>query len=263
MKIIAISLAGLVVLCGSCTEQAYYLSSFNANTNPYHALPLVSDSVKSATYLDALFTAGLANQEFTDNILAVRAGLHRAHTLGNVHLFYGANASIGEYYVSSIVTNTTIYGNPYHPQYSGSKTFGGYGFNGGFNAAIPLRNGGEWRVFGLEGSIQNEFGEYFEFRKNIPDSLGNLISRNRWTGTIGITTEIISRHRGNSSFGYKFSLGANLNSYRNSYSYYNVRPIYVSNTIHFTKNNVTAFWQLNFGTYAGNFQFGINYKLGR
>ncbi|HEX4852084.1 MAG TPA: hypothetical protein VFV08_14815, partial [Puia sp.] len=139
MKIIFLSLGSLVLLCEGCTEQAYYLSSFNANSNPYHAQPLVSDSVKTATYVDALFMVGLANINLTDNIFAVRAGLHNAHTLGNIHLFYGANASIGEYDVSTNVTTTTWNGNTYHPQYSGSKTFGGYGFNGGFNAAIPLR----------------------------------------------------------------------------------------------------------------------------
>ncbi|PWT77337.1 MAG: hypothetical protein C5B59_04350 [Bacteroidetes bacterium] len=262
MKIIAISLAAVLIFCEGCLEHAYYLSSSNANSNPYHAAPLQSDSVKSATYLDALFTIGSANQDWSDNLFAVRMGVHRAHTLGNFHLFYGANGSVGSYNISSSYYYSQN-GNLIQPENRGSKLFAGYGFNGGCNALIPINGGGEWRVFGLEGSAQNEFGDYYNFRKNFPDSISGIVSRSHWTGTIGMTSEIIARSRRGTAFGYKFSLGTNVDSYYNSYTLSRERPFYVSNTVHFTKGNVTAFWQLNFGSYAGNFQFGMNYKLGR
>jgi len=190
-------------------------------------------------------------------------GLHRSNTFGNFHLYYGGNVSGGIYNVSSSnFDELTMNGAPIN-QYSGSKFFGGYGFNGGFNVLVPLSNGGEWRVIGMEGSAQNEFGEYLNFRKSISDSIASIVNKNSWTGTVGVTSEIIAKRRSGAAFGYKLGIGVGLNTIRNYYSHYTESPVYVSNTLHFTKDNITAFWQINLGSYAGSFQMGINYRLGK
>ena len=252
------------IFFSSCVQHAYYLSAFTSNSNPYHAIPLQSDSIKGATYINSSVAIGGANSNWRDNIVSFRAGLHRSNTFGNFHLYYGGNVAIGSYNVASY-SNGEFSGGMDAPtinRNAGSKFFGGYGFNGGFNALVPLRSGGEWRVIGLEGSAQNEFGDYLNFRKNLPDSAANIDNRNKWTGTIGITTEIISRRRSGSTFGYKLGIGLGLITIRNNANYTVNPPAYVSNTLHFGRDNWIAFGQLNFGTYTGNFQFGVNYRLG-
>jgi hypothetical protein len=259
LKKLLLLLSPVILLLDGCIEQSYYQSPFAANSNPYHAIPLQSDSVTGATYVNTSVTLGSANNDWRDNIISFRAGIHRANTFGNFHLFYGANATVGSYNVSS--SNTYI--QPYTTNYGGgSKFFGGYGFNGGFNALVPMRNGGEWRVIGLEGSAQNEFGDYLNFRKKLPDSAVEVNYKNPWSGTVGITTEIISRRRSGATFGYKLGIGVGVYSLRNYTNNVTYTPTYVSNTLHFGRDNWLAFFQLNFGTYSGNFQFGVNYKIG-
>jgi hypothetical protein len=254
----------LIAICllNSCIEQAY-LSPFNANSNPYHAIPLQSDSIRGATYISSVFTIGAANQDWLDNVFAFRLGLHRSHTFGNFHLYYGGNVAAGIYNISSSNFDDLTMNGAQVNQYAGSKFFGGYGFNGGFNVLLPIHNGGEWRVIGLEGSAQNEFGDYMNFRKNLSDSVASIITKNNWTGTVGVTSEIITKRRSGTEFGYKLGIGTGLNTLKNYYSHYTEVPIYVSNTLHFTKDNFTAFWQINLGSYAGSFQMGINYRFGK
>jgi hypothetical protein len=263
-KLPPILLLVTIVLFSSCVEHAYYLSPFTANSNPYHAIPLASDSVRGATYINTSVNVGGANYNWRDNIIAFRAGLHRSNTFGNFHLYYGGNVAIGSYNVASYQNGE--YGVGMDPntinRNAGSKFFGGYGFNGGFNALVPLRSGGEWRVIGLEGSAQNEFGNYLDFRNKLPDSAANVDNREHWTGTVGITTEIISRRRSGSTFGYKLGIGMGLNAIRNNANYTINPPTYISNTLHFGRDNWLAFCQVNFGTYTGSFQFGVNYKIG-
>ena len=250
-----------IVLFSRCVDHAYFLSAFNANSNPYHAIPLQSDSVKGATYVSGDLTIGGANENLRDNIIAFRGSIHRANTFGNFHLYYGANASIGSYNVSNTFDESSNYS---YTLQTGGKLFGGYGFNGGFNALIPLRNGGEWRVIGVEGSAQREFGDYLDFRKNVPDSAVSVVYKNDWVQTIGITTEFVAKRRSGATIGYKLGIGTGLNNLK--YTYQNTSrqpPVYVSNTLHFGRDNWIAFMQVNFGTYAANFQFGVNYKLGK
>jgi len=41
------------------------------------------------------------------------------------------------------------------------------------NVARPMGRRGEWRYIGLEGSLFNEWGDYYSFRKGLPDSEDN------------------------------------------------------------------------------------------
>jgi len=266
-KILTLNLL-IIIFFSSCITHAYYLSPFNANADPYHTIPLQSDSIKAATYTTGVFTAGGANDGWHDGIYAFQGGIHRSHNFGNFQAYYGANLSIGAYHVNEYYRSE-------HPYYDSitfhipatNNFFGAYGFNGGINAVLPFRNGGEWRVIGLETSVQKEFGNYLDFRKNLPDSAADIIFRKNVTGTIGLCTDIISRSRHGAEFGYKMAWGFTLNpqsDYSHTYSQNNVNPIvYFSQTWHLTKGNITGFVQLNLGSYAGNMQFGMNCKLGK
>ncbi|MEJ0080084.1 MAG: hypothetical protein WDM78_03765 [Puia sp.] len=64
---------------------------------------------------------------------------------------------------------TTIYHIP-----DKGKFFGSYGVSGGINI-VNASGKHEWRALGIEVTIQNEFGNYSDFRKSLPDSAANVI----------------------------------------------------------------------------------------
>ncbi|HLK29955.1 MAG TPA: hypothetical protein VKT28_15350 [Puia sp.] len=261
-KNITLFLFPAIFLFGSCVESSYLFSPNNATSIPYHAIPLQSDSLKGANYVSSTFTLGGANQAWRDGVYAFQGRIHRSNNFSSFQSYYGANLTLGDYHVAQYNYSSVDY-------YPSNNFFGSYGFNGGINAVMPTRHGGEWRVIGIETSVQKEFGSYYNFRKNLPDSSADIIFRKNVTGTLGIFTNIIAKSRRGSQFGYKMSLGFMLNPESDYTHYYDrhtlVNPtIYFSHTIHFTKEKVTGFVQFNFSNnYAGNVQFGINYRLGK
>jgi len=263
-------LPAILFLFGSCVESSYLYSPNNATSIPYHAIPLQSDSIKGATYISSIFTLGGANQGWRDGVYAFQARIHRSNNFGNFQAYYGANISLGVYHLAQYSESFNNYYNYNDTAYYASNNFfGSFGFNGGINAVVPIRNGGEWRVVGVETSVQKEFGSYYNFRKNLPDSAADVIFKKNVTGTVGIFTNVIGKSRHGTEFGYKMSLGFMLNPESDYTHYYNpnniVNPvIYFSHTLHLTKGHVTGFVQINISnSYACNVQFGMNYRLGK
>lgn len=262
-------LAAILFSFSSCIESAHFLSPSNAASNPYHAIPLQSDSIKGANYFSGLVTLGGANDAWVDNIYAFQARAHRANNFGNLQAYYGANLNIGTYHIAENYNyHNSYYDTSHYHIYAANKFFGWYGFNGGINVVAPIRHSGEWRVIGVETSIQKEFGSYYGFRKDLADSAADNIFRKNVTGTVGIFTNIIGKTRHGAEIGYKMGFGFMLNpenNYTHVYDQNTVNPItYFSNTFHFTKEKVTGFVQINLSnSYAGNVQFGVNYRLGK
>ncbi|HVM89167.1 MAG TPA: hypothetical protein VMT76_13340 [Puia sp.] len=262
-------LAGMIFSCSGCIESAHFLSPTNAASNPYHAVPLKSDSIKGATYFSSLVSLGGANDAWRDNVYAFQARIHRSNNFGNLQAYYGANLSIGAYHIAEYYNyDHNYYDTSNYHTYATNKFFGWYGFNGGLNLVVPTRHGGEWRAIGIETSVQKEFGSYYHFRKNLPDSAADAIFKKNITGTAGIYTDIIGKSRHGAQFGYKMGIGFMLNpenNYAHVYNQNTINPVtYFSNTFHFTKENITGFVQINLSnSYAGNIQFGINYRLGK
>ena len=233
----------------SCTTPHYYTSPLNNTSQYYHSISLQSDSVKSATYVNGIVTLGSAENGL-DNVYAFNGNISRSHNFKFIQAYYGVGLTVGEYIIQQL-SATTITIPP--TEYS----FGAYGFNGGVNLVAPFGNkGSEWRIIGIETSIQNEFGNYLEFRKSNVDS--KTIESNNWTKTIGGYSEIVWKLKDGYQFGYKLSCGESLVS--KNYGGYDI-PVYVLNTFHFTRENVTAFVQINAGTYAEGIQFGVNYRI--
>ena len=143
--------------------------------------------------------------------------------------------------------------------------FGTYGLSGGFNGVLT-KGRGEWRYLGVEGTIQKEFGNYYTFRRTLPDSAANIIFKNNLTGTIGIYTDALWSYRNGSQFGLKFAIYELLNSEKD-YTIRNAESIFPINffsiTFHGTVKRFTGFMQGNFGTKAASFQIGTSYRLSR
>jgi hypothetical protein len=235
----------------SCTTPHYYTSPLNNTSQYYHSIPLRSDSVKSATYVNGIITLGSAESGL-DNVYAFNGNISRSHNLKFIQAYYGIGLTVGDYIIQKLST-TTITIPPT------DNSFGAYGFNGGINLVVPFGNkGSEWRIAGIETSIQNEFGNYLKFRRSNVDS--KTIESNNWTTTIGGYSEIVWKLQKGYQFGYKLSCGESLAPA--NYGIHDI-PVYLLNTFHFTRENATAFMQINAGTYAEGIQLGINYRISK
>ena len=208
---------------------------------------------------------------------AGQASIYLSHNLGNFQVFYGANITLGVY------NQTEFYNANYTPGSAGligggdqpidtfyhipahRYSFGSYGISGGING---VKNSGslEVRYLGFETTWQNEFGDYYSFRKNLPDSAANIIFKQHVTGAIGIYTDAIVRNNHNTQFGLKFALNMLVNPTSNytRLNTYSIFPVtFFSTTFHITANQFTGFMQGNVGTKAASFQIGTSYRLGK
>lgn len=255
------------ILISGCSHQAYLLSPFHANNHPYRAQPMVSDSLHKAVYASASLSGGGANQNLRDGILNFQASLHQAHTFHSFQFYYGADVAAGNYHVSR---NNHYDGPGSGPETllssQGNKFFGGAGAFAGADLVIPFRSGSEWRVFGVETNYQREFGDYQHFRLKLPDSAATAITRDNYFHTVGFTTNVVKKFRkSGNSFGYKAGLyfSTSRTRRRDSYNGRYVYPTYFSNTLHLTRQQVTGYMQINAGSYAFNFQTGVNIRLNK
>lgn len=250
----------------SCIQKAYYQGPMVGSTSVYHTMPVASDSQKSATYANAAIGLGGMNERLRDDVFSFQSGFSRSHVLNSWRLNYGASVAVGTYHVDASA--------PLYPdtvsriKNTGTKFFGTYGGYASVSAATPLGRRGEWRYIGLEGNLFNEFGSYYTFRKDIPDSAANTIDKKRYMGSLGISTEFVFKRRSQNKFGMKFILGSylrSLNYFNRDSTYYYTHShdnlLYFSAIYHATIKKSTAFVQLNFATHTANFQFGFNYRL--
>ncbi|RYG04817.1 MAG: hypothetical protein EOO02_05235 [Chitinophagaceae bacterium] len=258
----------ITLLITSCFPSQYYLSPFHANNQPYKAMPLRSDSVKSAVYAGGALNLGLANDLYRDKNFGLQGNIHRAHQFNWLSLYYGANIAGGDY-----IVDPAYYYSGYRsvrgdqkPIVPGNKFYGSAGISGGASLVIPFSStGSEWRVLGVESNLQSEFGSYYQFRKNLPDTLVTATWKQPYYHTIGFTTNPMRKRRRNGEVvGCKFGVYFSPQPFRNSPFSYNRRtPIYFSGQLHFSNKNTVAFLQLNLGDFAGNIQVGVTSKLGK
>src|ERR1700744_5358716 len=191
--------ASVIACLSSCKEPSYFLSPLNSTTQYYHTIPVRADSIRSASYVNAAITLGAANESGRDNIYSFNGNFSRSHNLGLVQVYYGAGATIGDYVIQK-VSNTDITIPPT------DNFFGAVGFNGGMNLVVPFDNrGSEWRIIGIETSLQNEFGEYLQFRKSLKDSTVSLAEGNNWTTTLGWYSEFVVKTKNGNEVGDKIS----------------------------------------------------------
>jgi hypothetical protein len=267
------------LLFSSCLvhKRGMYLSPLDSQTVPYHTIPFKSDSLKSAIYGSIVYSTGTANDQGQDWIHAGQAYIYRSHNLGNVQAYYGGNFTLGTYGTSDFYNSHYTSGqrgiigggdqpiDTFYHIHANRYFFGSYGVSAGINGVKTLRRM-EWRFLGLETSIQKEFGDYYKFRENLPDTAANIIFRNNLTALIGIYTESLWRNRHNTQYGLRFSLNMLINSKGNytSQNTYSIFPVaYFSSSFHTTVKQFTGFMQVNFGTKAASFQIGTSYRMGK
>jgi len=215
-------LVGVLLLSGCIRRQAFYVSPYNGLNNSYHSIPLRSDSLKSAFYVNSAIFTGSANDYGHDDMFAFQTSLSAGHNFGYFQAYYGAGITLGNYRVNTFdsfgISRSVDY--KIINQYAGSKFFGTTGIEAGFNLVIPLGIS-EWRVLGIETSMQQEFGQYLQFRKQLPDSAATLVVRNSFLTTLGGYSEITAKTN-HGSVGFKIAIGTLLGS---AYHHLNTRKL--------------------------------------
>ena len=268
---------GLALIgCSVDRQHASYVSPFNANSQTYHTLPLYTDSTRKAVYVQAAYLTGHANDNNTDHLKGAVGSAYVANHFGKFQSYYGLDLTMGAYDVRKYDTgynNSFILGRislppltaPQLAKYAGSRFFGGVGVSGAINLVKPFHNG-EWRYFGLEGTLHREFGDYLSFRRKLPDSLAGILVRNPLYATIGYTTEIIGRNR-RGEYGFRLGSGMILGG-----AYLHLRDTagrdelsysYVNLAFHYTFERYTGYAQMESGIKGLSFHLGFVYRFGR
>ena len=256
----------IMISMSGCIRNAYFLSPLNGTNHAYRTLPMVSDSLHHSTYFHSSFSAGGANDDASDGVVSFQSSVYQGHTFQNIQFYYGLTGTVGNYHINS----NSFYEEPglnnaVLKSMAGDKFFAGLGGVGGLDFVIPFESGGEWRVFGVETSVQKEFGDYLNFRTKVPDSTVNGVDRKDVYVTLAFGTNIIKKfRRSGNTFGYKLAYVTSTRSITETDGMHRLgtfRPGFLSNTFHLTKKRVTGFAQFNVGNYVANLQFGVNYRL--
>lgn len=254
----------------SCIERTYYVSPGYGNSMPYHTLPLSKDSIKSNLYFNGSLLAGSANYDLRDNQYAINANIYNAHTFSMFKAWYGGGITLGDYVVKTYNNNSYIYDSIK----AGGKFYGSLNANGGMAFTLPLGKS-EWRIIGVQASLQQEFGNYLSFRKKIKsDSIavdGN--TTNALLPTIGVSTEFALKVPDgvlSLLIQYNTLMGKDYRYYSFSDNIYDPNNIsklyrygYFTTVLSYSENRFTGYLQTNSGTRMNNIQAGINYSLSR
>ena len=263
--------------CYPPPQQAYYASPVNGYAAQYHPLPQITDSAHTAFYAGAGFFSGSANTHGKDYLNAFHGSFTVAHHTGMLQIWGGPDLTLGTFHmgqwgVDSLVRTyprqSTV---PFDPEvlntYTGAHSFGSVGFHGGANLVIPI-NSGEWRVIGVEGSVNHEFGQYLAVRRKIPDTAASIIARGAAYGTFGVSSEIVGYTK-NGEFGFRMGLGivpgkpyTHPDVYDYSSGHY-VSYSYLCLSTHYTYQQYTFYGQLNFATKADGISLGLTYRLNK
>lgn len=232
----------------------------------------------AATYASLNYMTGGANHQWHDGTWSFTGSLHRSHNFGIFQAYYGANGTLGAYKVQPYRTGGTTVNAPLVDRYafddstinarSGKKFFGAWGLAGSINIVVPFGKRSEWRMIGTELSWNHEFGKYLDFRKKLPAGAANIVDRNSNFFTFSIFTEVVGRLNNGNSLGYKMAFTRSTQKLRPEPGNLNLAeddliPTYFSQTIHLGIDRATFYTQVNLGTYTGNFQTGINLRIGK
>jgi hypothetical protein len=266
-KLTLLPIVFLLFFLPSCfiEQQAFYLSPKHATSNHYKTIPLVSDSFRAASYVSATVNAGGANHRLLDGNAALLLNFHQGRTWRHLQVSYGAGVTAGLYDIAPII----FPGNGVNAEWinprSGTNFYGNYGAHGGVNYVYPWASGGEWRILGIEATVQQEFGAYQRFRKDLPVSGANIIERSNLYGGFTVYSDIIGRFSDGSTIGYKMAFSQSfrkLSGMLSNLDQVEGYPKYMSHTVHITLDAWTGYGQLNSGSDATNVQLGMVRRIG-
>lgn len=208
------SISFIVILLSSCGA-AYYGPARLGSDIAYQPKPMLADSIKSNTYLNATYTLG-SGTNLEDENSYLEFNLSRAHALKNVNLSYGCYGYLGNY------ANGTL--DPQNNHYFVSKSYGGYGFR--FSANYVMASGRtEFRFPGIELGYSKELGQYADFRRDVLNQADFFVNPNTQLFTLGGSAEVIWHQRKYkyNRFSFRLFIGK---TPHNNYYIYNSETLY-------------------------------------
>ena len=243
-----------------------FFNPAHGTNHSYKAIPLRSDSIHSAIYVSSLLSSG--SNTPNDGIIALQPEIYRAHVFNHFQAYYGGTVGWGLYKIRRYKDPDYLLNSKqrFLNKNSGWKFFGTYGLDAGFNFVIGGKGLGEWRILGIEGSIQREYGQYYRLRQTFPDSIADLFTRKASYPFLAVTSEIVGKNRYGSS-GYKIAYCSwlqNLNMLQGTVknkNQYRFPKHYLANTLFTTRKRSTHYLQLNFGMSILILNYGFIYNL--
>ncbi|HUX83895.1 MAG TPA: hypothetical protein VMV20_01590 [Chitinophagaceae bacterium] len=262
MKCYPVILTGLFwVLLESCsTTYSFYGSPVFGKTASYTTKPLLSDSVHSATYSSLVFSDGFSNFFSQDPIYAGQLRLYQVRQFSLFHFFYGTDLMLGNYGIANYQDTgvTTIVGNHF---------FGNLGISGGGDFSLPIGKS-EWRMIGVDLSLNQEFGSYLGFRMKQPVTIDTGVFKHSFLGTLALSSEW-AFHTRHGEFGFKYEFGTYLGNqgflannfifppsglFHSSYRFYQF-------SFHVTFKQWTGYILEQGGTWEGDSRLGVIYRF--
>ncbi|MBX3254862.1 MAG: hypothetical protein KF862_12035 [Chitinophagaceae bacterium] len=263
---------GCICCTGCHVYKASYVHPMYGGSTPYHSMPLKSDSMHTALYGSLSLVAGGANDLLRDGQFHFKGNVYQAHQFSFFHAYYGINASLGNYKVKPyhVIRTEAEIDTTLINRLAGSKFTGAWGLTGGFTFTLPAENigryGGEWRILGIHGSYQHEFGDYLAFRRYIDTPHVTFVTHDSKLSTIGFSTELAIKTRKGSVnvlLQYNILTGREYSYKSNNYYYDRVHRLgYFTPACQLNFGRYSPYVQFNFGTrYMFSATFGLNYRI--
>src|ERR1700761_5362232 len=143
LTLVFCALIGLSACTTYPHQQAFYTSPFNGSSEGYHALPLHTDTARTAVYVRASGFSGHANDLNTDHFSSGNLSLYIAQHGSWWQSYYGIDGTLGCYRLGNWTArdpgtfNYILYDGPPAPppttaselnSHAGNYTYGGLGF---------------------------------------------------------------------------------------------------------------------------------------
>jgi hypothetical protein len=237
----------------ACVTTGYFVSPMYGSSTPHHDIPMHTDSVKSASYINGGISVS-SNNNGDDGVFNGQANFYRAHSFGHFGAYYGAGLTLGNYTANSYYNG--MYNGTVDAPHGQNYFFGSANFSAGVNATIPFGAVGEWRILGINESLQQEFGDYLSFRKKlIADSIPvDGVVKTSLLNTVGFSSELA----------FNLNRGMKIGGFLQ----YNILTGSAYKDIYFGKNPAAGperYAYINLGWYMGfkNYMFYLQNNLGQ
>ncbi|MFT3701953.1 MAG: hypothetical protein QM802_06275 [Agriterribacter sp.] len=247
-----------------------FVHPMNTGATAYHASLLKRDTINSRLYASGGIGAQMNNGPFRDGGVYGQGNIYNTHRFGMFNAYYGANISVGNYLVNK---SSTYHNNAatLYSQYGGNKYFGSWGGSAGINASVPVRKRGkvkgEWRLIGIHGAFQQDWGSYYRFRQIIQPEWVDYVTKSNSLRVIGLSTELVVYKRkptySSIQLQYNFLLGREYRFPEYTYTERSQRIGYFSATLYNHSRKNKSFLQLNLGTHdTFSIFWGMNFIIG-
>lgn len=233
----------LLLFCNSCSSSAYYSPVMQGKAAVYQPKPMQSDSIKSNTYIHAVYGFSAEN-ETNDGEQFLALSYSKAHVLKKANISYGAFGAFGAYINGEFA--------PDNPDYFTYKKFSVWGISTSANL-VSVSGRTEFRFPGVELAISKEFGEYATYRRNVISEPGYYVNTHTLLVSVAGSAEIVwhNKKKMNHQYGIRLLFGRTLGNekmygYNNDTIHHGVKNMIFYTSYFFKFNRVALVFDQSF-----------------